>query len=429
MHSTLKLSALSLLVIAGHAHAAGFQLAEQSATGLGRAFAGEAAIADNATVLGRNPGAITRFKQTALSGGIIYLRPDVNIEGRVNDRLITVTGSQPTADKPADAMDVAGDAWIPNFYLVTPINDQLSAGLSISSQYGLGIEMPKGYSAGHFGNVSDIKTAELGGALAYQFSPLLSAGFGISLIRGEGEVGGTFPHQNKIAKHLEGTGNEVGWNVGILLTPSEQTRIGMTYRNGVNMKLKGNAIGINSSTGQTFQDTGYLVLPLPATAELALYQQLTGKLVLHSSINWTDWSKFVALDASLDHQGEMHIKEENWQDSLRYSLGVSYQLTPQWQLRSGLAYDQSPVPAANRTISIPDADRLWYSLGMGYQYSKALSIDVGITFIDGKKVDVHETFSQPVRLRNGAPASYQSHFDGTSEGDAWLAGLQMSYLF
>ncbi|WP_193354215.1 outer membrane protein transport protein, partial [Aeromonas lacus] len=49
MHSTLKLSALSLLVIAGHTHAAGFQLAEQSATGLGRAFAGEAAIADNAS--------------------------------------------------------------------------------------------------------------------------------------------------------------------------------------------------------------------------------------------------------------------------------------------------------------------------------------------------------------------------------------------
>ncbi|WP_204382838.1 outer membrane protein transport protein, partial [Aeromonas veronii] len=48
MHPIIKPSAIALLVIAGQTHAAGFQLAEQSATGLGRAFAGEAAIADNA---------------------------------------------------------------------------------------------------------------------------------------------------------------------------------------------------------------------------------------------------------------------------------------------------------------------------------------------------------------------------------------------
>lgn len=110
MQSIIKPSAIALLVIAGQTHAAGFQLAEQSATGLGRAFAGEAAIADNASVLGRNPGAITRFKQTAFSGGFIYIRPQVDIEGRVSDKLVTPVGSLPTGNKSADASDVAGDA-------------------------------------------------------------------------------------------------------------------------------------------------------------------------------------------------------------------------------------------------------------------------------------------------------------------------------
>lgn len=187
MQSIIKPSAIALLVIAGQTHAAGFQLAEQSATGLGRAFAGEAAIADNASVLGRNPGAITRFKQTAFSGGFIYIRPQVDIEGRVSDKFVTPVGSLPTGNKSADANDVAGDAWVPNLYVVTPLNERLSLGLSLSSQYGLGIEMPKGYSAGHFGNVSDIKTVELGTALAYQFTPFFSAGMGLSLIRGEGK--------------------------------------------------------------------------------------------------------------------------------------------------------------------------------------------------------------------------------------------------
>ena len=86
-------------------------------------------------------------------------------------------------------------------------------------------------------------------------------------------------------------------------------------------------------------------MPLPATAELALFHQLTPALALHSSINWTNWSKFVQLESELDHHGTMHIKEEHWEDSWRYALGMTYQLAPQWQLRSGIAYDRSPVPA------------------------------------------------------------------------------------
>ena len=117
MHSTLKLSALALLVMAGHAHAAGFQLAEQSATGLGRAFAGEAAIADNASVLSRNVAAMTRFDKMAFSGGAIYVSPDVNIEG--NTRLATKAG---TLTSDASAHDIAADAWVPNAYLIIPLN-------------------------------------------------------------------------------------------------------------------------------------------------------------------------------------------------------------------------------------------------------------------------------------------------------------------
>ena len=61
----MKKHILSLAVVAAIAaplsnvQAAGFQLAEYSATGLGRAFAGEAAMADNASAQGRNPALLT----------------------------------------------------------------------------------------------------------------------------------------------------------------------------------------------------------------------------------------------------------------------------------------------------------------------------------------------------------------------------------
>ncbi|WP_041207628.1 OmpP1/FadL family transporter [Aeromonas jandaei] len=414
MHSTLKLSALSLLVIASHAHAAGFQLAEQSATGLGRAFAGEAAIADNASVLSRNVAAMTRFDKMAFSGGAIYVSPDVNIEGKT-------TGLLTHAD--ATARDIAADAWVPNVNLIIPLNEQWRLGFSATSYYGLGVKMPDNYSAGHFGNVSDIKTMDLGTSLAYRINEMWSIGVGISAIQGEGEVGGTFPSRNLIAKHLQGDGWAWGWNVGTLLELSTQTRIGLSYRHDVNLKLSGDAI-IGRPNGQELTDTGSLDLPLPATAELAAVHELTDNLAIHGSVNWTNWSKFVQLEADLDNMSNMHIKDEHWEDSWRYAIGMTYQLTPQWQLRSGVAYDASPVPADRRTISIPDADRIWYSLGMGYQFTPDLTVDLGLTLIDGKKVDVTEK----MELQPGNPLT-TSTFQGTSEGDAWLAGLQMSYLF
>ena len=53
-----------------------------------------------------------------------------------------------------------------------------------------------------------------------------------------------------------------------------------------------------------------------------------------------------------------------------------------------------------------------------------LADDLGLTLIDGKKVDVTET----MQLKPGIPQT-TSTFQGTSEGDAWLAGLQLNYLF
>ncbi|MGL4776642.1 MAG: OmpP1/FadL family transporter, partial [Aeromonas veronii] len=237
MHPIIKPSAIALLVIAGQTHAAGFQLAEQSATGLGRAFAGEAAIADNASVLSRNAAAMTRFDQMALSGGVIYVSPDVNIEG--NTRLPTKAGIV-TSD--ASAHDIAAAAWVPNAYLIIPLNEQWRLGFSATSYYGLGVKMPDNYNAGHFGNVSDIKTMDLGTSLAYRINEMWSIGAGISAIQGEGEVGGTFPSRNLIAKHLQGDGWAWGWNVGTLLELSEQTRIGLSYRHDVTLTLSGDAI-------------------------------------------------------------------------------------------------------------------------------------------------------------------------------------------
>ena len=107
MQSTIKPSLIALILLPGQVLAAGFQLAEQSATGMGRAFAGEAAIADNASVIARNAAAMTRFERTAFSGGVIHIQPDVNIEG-----LTRVPTAQGPVTLDASANDIADGALV-----------------------------------------------------------------------------------------------------------------------------------------------------------------------------------------------------------------------------------------------------------------------------------------------------------------------------
>ena len=54
---------MTTLLAASGANAAAFQLAEVSTSGLGMAYAGNAAVADNASVVASNPALMTEFKK------------------------------------------------------------------------------------------------------------------------------------------------------------------------------------------------------------------------------------------------------------------------------------------------------------------------------------------------------------------------------
>ncbi|HIF9132286.1 TPA: outer membrane protein transport protein [Photobacterium damselae] len=76
----LLLPSVISFIVSGTATAGGFQVNEHSATGLGRAFAGEAVIADNASVLARNPAAMAMFKRPAMSVGMTIIDTDVTVK-------------------------------------------------------------------------------------------------------------------------------------------------------------------------------------------------------------------------------------------------------------------------------------------------------------------------------------------------------------
>ncbi|GHY43428.1 outer membrane protein transport protein [Vibrio cholerae] len=420
--------AFGLASVSTFTQAAGFQLAEYSATGLGRAYAGEAAMADNASVQWRNPAMLTYLEGTQVSAGAIYVNPNVDVEGTVTHQQLGKTH--------ASSNDFAHDAVIPNFYLSHQLNEQMALGFALGTNYGMETDLGTEFAASHFGNQASVISKEANLNIAYQILPQLSIGGGVRYVMGEGHFGATAPAKNLIRhpvtnnvmtlpkgttlKYMEGEDNSWGWQVGSAWQINQDHRVGFAYKSEVVMDFEGHAEGVSYGSYKP----GMMSVTLPATAELASFHQLNAQWAIHASINWTDWSSFKELTAVFPEKSDL-IKSENWEDNYRFALGTTYQYDAKLALRAGVAYDTSAVDDKNRTATIPETDRTWVSVGGSYVATPQLTLDAGFTYIFAKDATINE----PRDASDQTAAAIGGAFTGNVSGNVWLIGVQANYRF
>ncbi len=408
---TLSLS-FGLVSVSPFTQAAGFQLAEYSATGLGRAYAGEAAMADNASAQWRNPAMLTYLTGTQISVGGVYINPNVDVDGEVAGSI----------DAKSD--DYVNDAVVPNLYLSHQYNDRLYVGLAFGTNYGMITDLGNDFAASHFGNKAKVETMEANLNLGYQLTPEISLGGGLRYITGEGHFGGSLG--GTTLKYMEGDDTALGWQMGAAWQINPNHRIGIAYKSAVDLTLAGYAEGAAFGLPSPLRDSGSMDITLPATAELATFHQLTERWAVHTSFNWTDWSSFDQLVADLDTLGNQTVKVENWRDSYRFAVGTTYTVSKALTLRSGLAYDTSAVSDKNRTITIPEIDRTWFSLGASYAVSKQLTVDAGATYVYTKEAHIVESRGY---ASDDAAEAIGGQFVGDVSGNIIIFGLQANYVF
>ncbi|EOW9265987.1 TPA: outer membrane protein transport protein [Vibrio cholerae] len=420
--------AFGLASVSTFTQAAGFQLAEYSATGLGRAYAGEAAMADNASAQWRNPAMLTYLEGTQVSAGAIYVNPNVDVEGTVNHAQL--------GKSHASSKDFAHDAVIPNFYLSHQLNEQVALGFALGTNYGMETDLGTEFAASHFGNQASVISKEANLNIAYQILPQLSIGGGVRYVMGEGHFGATAPAKNLIRhpvtnnvmtlpkgttlKYMEGEDNSWGWQVGSAWQINQDHRVGFAYKSEVVMDFEGHAEGVSYGSYKP----GMMSVTLPATAELASFHQLNDQWAIHASINWTDWSSFKELTAVFPEKSDL-IKSENWEDNYRFALGTTYQYDAKLALRAGVAYDTSAVDDKNRTATIPETDRTWVSVGGSYVATPQLTLDAGFTYIFAKDATINE----PRDASDQTAAAIGGAFTGNVSGNVWLIGVQANYRF
>ncbi|KPK45373.1 MAG: hypothetical protein AMK74_03730, partial [Nitrospira bacterium SM23_35] len=402
----------------------GFALVEQGVSGLGNAYAGGAASAEDASTIFFNPAGMTRLSDHQVVIAAHFIMPYANFENRGSTH---VTGAPLSGGDDGNA----GDAKIiPNFYYSRKVSDRFSAGIGINTPFGLSTTYSRTWVGRYHAIKSDLMSININPSVAYKVMEKLTigAGFSAQYVDAElssavdfGTIGfsfgipGLIPQQNDGFFDLEGDSWGVGYNLGLLYEFTTNTRIGASYRSRIDHTLEGDAdfSKVPSPLSSTFRDTGAEAdVTLPDSLSISLFHQFNPQWMIMADFTWTNWSLFEDLVVKFDDGQPSNRTIENWQDSYRYALGASYMPDKNWTFRIGTAYDTSAVSEAKyRTPRIPDADRIWTTIGLGYKVSNMFGFDIGYAHLFLNDPDIDKTATGDDRLRGALKGSYSSHID------------------
>jgi long-chain fatty acid transport protein len=443
-NSVRKISqAVSLALIAGTAstvHASGFALIENSASGMGNAFAGAAAIADDASTIWFNPAGMTKLSGNQMVIAAHYISPSAKFSN---------TNSQPGAVMGTVTDDAGVNKVLVNFYYTSQLDDVWTFGLGINTPFGLATEYNDNWIGRYTATKSDVMTININPALAVKANDKLSLGFGFNwqyidaTLNSQLDAGaicigmdanftglaaacsgaGVNPGDATSSQSLNGDDWSWGLNLGLIYDFTPDTRLGVAYRTGVNHDLEGD---VNFTMNATFMGIvntlpfGYDALfddsavtahvELPDTLSFSLVHNMNSDLTLLGDVTWTGWSRFDELKIQYANPVQSDsVIPENWSNSWRFSLGANYRANESMLYRVGVALDQTPIDTPeNRTPRIPDNDRIWLSLGLNYNLGSDKSLDVGYSHLFVDDADINNTDPVHTYVING---SYESSVD------------------
>ena len=409
--------AVMLLAFSGAASASGFQLLEQNASGIGNAYAGSAAVAENASTIYFNPAGMTQLQDREISGGIALVKPSFTF----NNSGSSVGATLGAAGNGGDAGDLAA---IPNGYLSWAVNKDLYLGLGLGAPFGMKTEYDDQWIGAAQATMFEVKTYNINPSLAYRVNDKISLGAGINWQRVEAtykRVAGVVAPSMPIKLTLDD--DAWGWNVGALFTVSPSTKVGLSYRSAIQYETAGK-LDVNNGGAGTVNATADL--KMPDTFIMSVSQKLSDKWEMLGDVSWTGWSSIPRVDIVRATDGSVaQVLDTDFRNTWRVALGSNYKYNDAWKLKFGVAYDQTPVKRAeSRLVSLPDNDRVWLSFGAQWAPSKTSSLDLGVSYIyvRDSKINNNQTVPVPANLSRGLVS-------GDYEGNIWVFGAQYSMSF
>ena len=425
----------------GTAYASGFALMEQNASGLGNAYAGQAAAAEDASTIFFNPAGMTNIRGRQVVGALHA----IDTGGKFNN-----DGSTPPQPAAALGHPLGGDggdpgdlSFVPSGYISWELeHGQVWVGLGLGVPFGLKTDYDDNWMGRFHATYSEVKSLNINPTVAWKVNDFVSAGVGVNMQKFEATLknqvsyraialragaGALVPAGTEGEATVEGDDWGFGWNAGLMFNLGANTRLGLSYRSSIEYDLRGRvsfenrpavlAAGLPNGSIEA-------EVEVPDSFSIGFSHFFTPRLQLLADYTWTGWDSIQTLLVNRTTGGEVTRLDLNFEDSWRAGVGLNYQFNDAWKLRMGVAVDKTPVEDEFRTPRLPDGDRLWLAVGAQWQFSPAGAIDFGYAFVqpDDTDIDLPNTTATSTLPRGNLSGDFE-------DADVHVFSVQMRYSF
>ena len=480
--TTVKTSTILIggALMAQAAWASGYHFGTQSVSSQATANSSAAGAADPSTLF-YNPAGLTKLEGTQATINVNLVAPKVKYSGASAE----YPGGGSVQGSTSGSIEPNSVLVAPHMYASHQLNDNVALGLGIYVPFGSGTEYQKDSVLRYNLNELGLQSIAIQPTVAYKFNEQHSVALGLiaqntkAHLRQYANFGATIPaaigggngNADGYAK-VKGDDWGFGYNLAWMWDINDSARFGVNYRSKISHDLQAEAewkleapIFSNSTvlpngatigniatggvrgTGYPAKEDASVKITTPESLSVHGMYKINPQWNVFGDVTWTRHSRFNKAEVLWGNGGrtvadpvnggttksDRTILNPNWRNTYKVALGASYQVSEPLQLRFGWAYDQSPVKNSDlRMSTLPDANRMWFSVGGKYDINKNNSINVAYSYlnIQDSKANVNG-FCGGNEAGAGSQACVSSRTKGTAnfKSHAHILGMQYTYKF
>jgi long-chain fatty acid transport protein len=366
----------AMLYVSGPAMAGGFEVREQSSYFQGTSFAGAAAGGNSLSSIFWNPAASAYVGHGLVVDSSFSL---INVNSRVNATALTGVPPAVNCGSFDCSVDIGGAVLVPASYMAYRIDSRTVFALAMNSQFGSSTKPDNSEWIGQLhARSAKLFSINVNPSVSYEIAPGLAIGLGLQVqlldlmhLRSASNLAVPGDPSNT----LSGDDIAVGFTAGINWRPNPGTSVGLGYRSSIKHTLEGKLSG-PAVGGGSLPISADVTTPDKVTFSFS--QALNPAFRVMGTVDWTRWSALGVVPIS---PTALRL-DFNWHDGWLFALGGEWNVNPKLTLRAGGAYEISPVQdPTERLVQIPDADRIWASIGGTYQISDMTALIFGYSHV------------------------------------------------
>lgn len=438
MLTALGVVASGMMVLSQGAFASAFQLHENSAEAMGRAYAGLTTAGGDCSVVANNPASMSLVDGGCFQANITVIQFSTQFDGTAKDAL----GRPIYGGNGGDGGDTIP---VPALFWANNISHDWHVGVGLTVPFGFTTEFGDGWKGRYNAIKSEFQSLDgivslswdandafsLGlSAIAQRTSATLTSAINYNMVAQgaiqeaadqhvispmaatvlSGKANANVPPDSDGLAKIKGDDWGLGWQIGVLWHLSTHDRLAFKYRAKISHTITGDATFTTSpslsafiaaapafkaiitqgGTAMPFKDTtGNADFTTPAVASVS-YWHAAGQFGFGVTAEYTKWDVFKKLTVNYDNPAQPQTVEKfDWNNTWYIAIGADWYLNDKLTLRGGLAMDQTPTTDATRDPRVPDGDRTEVALGVGYDISPNMALNASYSHIFVSDVPVN----------------------------------------